>query len=209
MRRKTKLYSSWVLLVSIVMIFGYLTIWIDRNFTVYNSNFKVLRYSISGGEDFTFHKGRLLTVDNSPSEEKDSPVHMAKLHTVYKGSQTVGRIRTKLKHKFGLKFIGDSTVSTAIRTAGRRVFVLRYRGSFPFEELDDLRAVLTDDISISKELAVWKISVTDENTFTRGWTLPRLPTSNDSFRIDFRLKSADDPIASCKLGELYRQENGI
>jgi len=180
MSRKIRLYASGVLVVCIVIIIGYSALWIDRNVTVHNDKFKVLGYSISEG----------------------------KVHTVYEGSQTVGRIRAKLKHKIGLKFIDESPASMAM-TPGLRVFLLRYKGAFPFEELDDLRAVLTNDKDIFKELVVMKMYALDESTFIRGFILPWLPTSNDSFRIDFKLKSADDPIASCRLGELYRHNHGI
>jgi hypothetical protein len=70
MRRKTKLYASWVLLVCIVMIIGYFALLIDRNVTVYDDNFKILYYSISKGTT----------------------------HTIYKGNQTVGRMRAILQH---------------------------------------------------------------------------------------------------------------
>jgi hypothetical protein len=180
MRSKTKLYASGVLLFCIVMVIGYFAIWTNRTVTVYDDNFKILYYRISKGTT----------------------------HTIYQGNQTVGRMRDKLKHQFGLKFIGDSHLSL-IKMCESRVFLLRYSGDFTFEELDGLRAVLTNDKNIFKELAVMKMYALDENTFIRGYLLPRLPTSNDSFRIDFKLKSADDPIVSCRVGELYRHNGGF
>jgi hypothetical protein len=175
MRRKTRLCASGMLLVCIVMIIGCFVLWPDRNVTVYDDNFKILDYSISKGTT----------------------------HTVYQGNQTVGRMRTKLKHQFGLKFIGDSPASL-IKLPESRAFLLRYRGIFSLEELDGLKAVLTNDKDISKELTCINMRAQVEQTFVRCYILPRLPTSNDSFRIDLRLKSADDPIASWRVGELYR-----
>jgi hypothetical protein len=178
MRLKTKIYALLVFAVAAVIVIGYFVLWTDRNFKVYNDNFKVLDYGISEG----------------------------KTHTVYKGNQTVGRIRARLKHKFGLKFIGESPASMAM-TPGVRVFLLIYKGDFPFEELDDLRAVLTNDKDIFKELAVMKMFALDESTFIRGCILPILPACDDSFRIDFKLKSSDNPIASCRAGKLYKHNN--
>ena len=159
-----------MLLVCIVMIIGCFVIWTDRSFSVYNDNFKILDYSTSEG----------------------------KVHTVYKGNQTVGRVRAKLKHQFGLRFIGESPASQAHTPGlpGFRVFLMRHRGEFPFEELDGLRAVLTNEKNIFKELTAMKMYALDENTFVRGYIVPWLPTSEDPFRIDIRLKTADDPIAS-------------
>jgi len=47
MNRKIRLYASGVLVVCIVMIIGYLVLWIDRNVTIHNDKFKVLRYANS------------------------------------------------------------------------------------------------------------------------------------------------------------------
>jgi len=162
------------------MIIGYLALWKDRYFTVHDDNFKIVDYSISEG----------------------------KVHTVYKGNQFVGRFRAKLKHQFGLKFMGESPASM-LGTPEIRVFLLRYRGDFPLEELDDLKAVLTNDKNIFLELGIAKFPSSDENLFVRGYIIPRHPTSNDSFRIDFKLKSSEEPIASCRVRKLYRHNNGI
>ena len=180
MRRKARLYIACVLVVCAVIVIGYFLLWTDRNVTVYDENFKIIYHGIS--------KGRA--------------------HTIYDGNQTVGRMRARLKNRFGVKFINESSASM-IGTPQIRVFLLRYRGDFPFEELDDLRAVLTNDKDIFKELAVAKMYALDERTFVRGCLLPVLPASNDSFRIDFRLKSADNTIASCRVGRLYRRNSGI
>jgi hypothetical protein len=172
------------------MIFGYLALWPDRNVTVYSEGFEVLDYSISEGVDSTVNK--------------------ANVHTFYRGNAAVGRVRAKLKHKFGLKFIRESPTYMAFTpSGGLRIFLLHYRGEFPFEELDDLRAVLTNGKEIFIELGAMKINALDENTLMRGYLLPVLPASDDSFRIDFKLKSADDPIASCRLGRLYRRNSDI
>ena len=98
-----------------------------------------------------------------------------------------------------------------------RVFFLRYRGDFSFEQLDRLKAVLTNDKNISEELACihmilqsTRINVSPgEHTFAKGYVLPWLPTSNDAFRIDFRLKASDDPIASCRVGKLYKHNKVV
>jgi len=186
---RSRLYASCVLLVCGVIVIGYFVLWGDRNFTVYNDNFKVLDYGISEGEDQTVNRG--------------------KVHKFYQGNATVGRVRAKLKHKFGLKFIRESPTYMAFTpSGGLRIFLLHYRGEFPFEELDDLRAVLTNGKEIFIELGAMKINALDENTLMRGYLLPVLPASNDSFRIDFKLKSADDPIASCRVGRLYRRNVG-
>ncbi|UCE46604.1 MAG: hypothetical protein JSW47_13395 [Phycisphaerales bacterium] len=181
MKRKAKLYASWLFLVCILIIVGYFALCTDRNLTVYDDNFKILNCTISTGTS----------------------------HIIYSGNQTVGRIRAMLRHRFGLKFISLPPVPSMIRARKSRAFILRYEGDFPFEELDGLRAVLTNDKNISKELTGINMAAKAEQTFVRCYILPALPTSYDSFRIDLRLKSADDPIASWRVGQLYRRNRGI
>jgi hypothetical protein len=107
-----------------------------------------------------------------------------------------------------MKFI-DQPWKAVIGGTESHALLLRYEGDFPFEELEDLRAVLTNDKNISKELTGINMATTADRTFARGYILPWLSTSEDSFRIELRLKSADDPIASCRVGKLYRHNNGI
>ncbi len=179
-KRKTRLYLSGVLLVCIVMVVGYFTLWRGRNFTVYDDKFKMLEYCISEGTT----------------------------HTIYEGNQTVGCLRAGLRNRFGLKFVGPS--STAMLNSPRnRVLLLRYRGDFPSQELDDLRATLANGKDISIELAGMSVRLPSEQAYTRCYILTRLPTSDDSFRIDFRLKSANDPVASLRVGKLYKHDIDI
>jgi hypothetical protein len=180
MRRKIKLYASWMLLVCIVMIVGYFVLWKDRNLKVYDDNFKILHYSISRGT----------------------------IHTMYQGNQTVGRIRDMLRQRFGMKFIGQSNAAMIHAPEGRAL-LLRYEGDFPIEELEDLRAVLRNDKNISKKLMGINMTAPNERTFVRGYLLPWLSMSEDSFRIELRLKSADDPIACWNVGKLYRHNRRV
>ena len=179
MRCKAKLYASGVLLVCIVTIIGYFALWTNRNLTVYDDNFKILDYSISKGTT----------------------------HMVYHGNQTVGRIRAMLRQRFGMKFI-DQPHATVIRAPEGRALLLRYEGDFPFEELEGLRAVLTNYKNISKDLMGINMAPPAERTFIRGYLLPGLSMSEDSFRIELMLKSADDPIACWSVGKLYRHNRG-
>jgi hypothetical protein len=183
MSRKTKLYALWAFLVCIVMIFGYLAIWTDRNFTVYNGDFKILNYGVFEVKAGTANKG--------------------KVRTFYEGNQTVGRIRAKLKQRFGLKFIRESRkYVTTMPVRGGRTFFLRFRVEGPFEEVYFIRAVLTDGKKHHEELPGTIMNAGEEDTFVGVYCLPRLPMSNDSLRIDFKLESSDDPIATWRLGKL-------
>jgi hypothetical protein len=178
MRRKTLLYISGVLVVSIVTITGYFAFWTDRNVTVYDNRFKVLEYVISRGTT----------------------------HTIYIGNQTVGRMRAMLKKRLGLKFIN---LPPTVMTIGpgnfeSLVFFMFYEGDFPFKELNGLRAVLTNDKNICKELSGGNLFIQSEQIFSGCYFLPALPASDDSFRIEFKLYSGGDPIASIRVGKIYR-----
>jgi len=175
MRRKTVLYASGVLVVCIVIITGYLVFLMDKNVTVYDDNFKILDYIISTGTT----------------------------HTLYDGNQTVGRAKDILKNRLGLSFINLPT-TTVMKTPKIRAFLVRYEGDFPYEELNGLTAVLTNGKNISKELPGGNMAAPDETTFVGSYIIPVLPASDDSFRIDLRLKSADVPVASFRVGKLYR-----
>lgn len=182
MRRKTKRYAPWVLLVCIAMIIGYFALWTDREVTVYSDKFRILDYRLSYGTT----------------------------HTIYCGNQTVGSMRAMLRDRLRLKFIRLSPAAVMVMEGPKsRAFLLRYTGDFPSEELKGLRAVLTNDKDISKELVGINMPFQADQTFVGWYILPVLPTSEDSFRIDLRLKSADDPIASWRAGKLYKHNRGI
>ena len=181
MKRKTKLYGSGVLVACIVVtIVGYFALWADRGFTVYDDRFNILDYGISAGM----------------------------IHTMYHGNQTAGRMRATLRDRFGLKFV-DLPPAVRIVSPRSRTFLLRYTGDFPFDELKDLRVTLTNDKGISKELVGWNVPDQTKQTFVGGCIIPGLPVSEDSFRIELRLKSSHDPIASWRVGKLYRNNKRI
>ncbi len=179
MRHKTKAYASGLLILCIVMSIGYFAPLTNRNVTVHDNGFEIL--------DCFFSKG---------------------MTPIYRGNQTVGRMRAKLNRQLGLKFIG---LSQAIMTGTPEihVVVLRYKGDFPFEELDGLRAVLTNGKNISKELPGVNVPRQAEQMLVGLYILPKLPTSDDSFRIDFKLKSTGDPIASWRVGKLYQRNKEL
>jgi len=162
------------------MVIGYFALWADRNLTVYDDKFKILDYSISIGKN----------------------------HTMYQGNQTAGRIRTTLRDRFGLKFIDPPSLAV-IRAPECRVRLLRYTGDFPFDELDGLKAILTNGKEICKELIGVNMATPGEQAFVRGYILPWLSENNDSLRIELKLKSADDPVACLSLGKLYRRHRRI
>jgi hypothetical protein len=178
MRRKTLLYISGVLVVCIVIITCYFAFRPDKNITVCDDRFKVLDYVMSRGTT----------------------------HSIYMGNQTAGRIRAMLKNRLGLKFIN---LPPAVMTIGpgnfeSLVFFIFYEGDFPFKELNGLRAVLTNDKDIYKELGGGNLFIQPEQTFSGCYFLPVLPASDDSFRIEFKLYSPGEPIASIRLGKIYR-----
>lgn len=174
MRRKNILYASGVVVVFVVIIAGYFAFLMDK-VTVYDDNFKILDYMISTGTT----------------------------HTLYDGNQTVGRAKDILKNRLGLSFINLPPVYV-MRTPKIRAFLVRYEGDFPYEELNGLTAVLTNGKNISKELPGGNMAAPGETTFVGSYIIPVLPASDDSFRIDLRLKSADVPVASFRVGRLYR-----
>ena len=179
MRRKNILYASGVFFVCIVMMIGYFAFLTDKNVTVYDDNFKILDYIISTGTT----------------------------HTIYNGNQTVGRVRAILKNRLGLNFI-NLPPAAVMKTPKIRAFLVRYEVYFPLEELDGLTAVLTNGKNISKELPGGNMPFPAEPTFVGYYIIPALPMSDDSFRIDLRLKSADDPVASFRVGKIYRHNRG-
>jgi len=121
----------------------------------------------------------------------------------YHGNPTVGRVRAKLRNEFGLKFIGLSSTALDIGIGGPggRLAFVRYKGNFPVEELDGLKAVLTNGKNISTELDGYGARVQDQG-FIRCYHLPSRMRSDYPIRIDFKLKSANEPIASWRVGEL-------
>lgn len=175
MRRKTILYASGVLVVCIVMTTVYFAFLTDKNVTVYDDNFKILDYIISTGTT----------------------------HTIYDVNQTVGRVKSILKNRLCLSFI-NLPPAYVMRTPKIRSFLVRYEGDLPYEDLNGLTAVLTNGKNISKELAGGNMAAPNEPTFVGSYIIPILPASEDSFRIDLRLKSADVPVASFRVGKLYR-----
>ena len=178
MRRKTILYASVAPVVCIVIIIGYFAFWAEKNVTVYDENFKIVEYIISRGTT----------------------------HTIYNGNQTVGRMRAMLKNRLGLKFINlpPAAMTKGPGSLESLVFLMFYEGDFPFKELNGLTAVLTNDKNISKELPGVNMFAQSEQTFVGCYMFPALPASDDSFRIELRLKSADDPVASVRVGKLYK-----
>ena len=180
MKRKTTIYGSGVLLACVVMIVGGFALWTDRDLTIYDDRFKILDYDISAGTD----------------------------HTMYFGNQTVGRVRDTMRNRLGFKFV-DPSPFAMLSSSRSRMFLLRYTGDFPLEELKDLKVTLTNDKDFSKELVGLSAPDQAKQIFVGGYLLPGLPTSEDSFRIELRLKSADDPIASWRVGKLYRHNKGI
>ena len=183
MRRKTILYASGLLVVCIVTILGCFAFYMDKNVTVYDDRFKILDYLISRG----------------------------KTHTIYKGNQTVGRVRAMLNNRLGLKFINipPSAMTKGPGNIESMVFFMFYEGDFPFKELNGLTAVLTNEKDICKELPGGNMFIQAEQTFSGCYFLPALPASNDSFRIELRLNCSDDPIASLRVGKLYKHDKGI
>ncbi|MHC4144783.1 MAG: hypothetical protein ACYSUD_08390 [Planctomycetota bacterium] len=118
-------------------------------------------------------------------------------------------MRLKLQLQYGLKFWRGPALLCVAEGPESLVFLVRYKGDFPFEELDGLRAVLTNDKNISKELPGLPMREQARQTFIACYTLPKPPTSDDSFRIDFRLKCADDLIASWRVGKLNKHNKGL
>ena len=168
----------------ISLIIGYTRPWKDRQFSVYDNRFKILDYSISRGTS----------------------------HSCYDGNPILGRMRAKL----GLrrqKFQDGGATTIGVHTPDESIaFILRYEGDFPFGELDGLRAVLTNDNNFSRELKSINMRVSwrpdgsqlvtqCKQPFIRCYILHEILASDDSFRIDFRLKSAADPIASWRVGD--------
>ena len=181
MRRKTKVCASGLALVCIVMIVGYFAVWADRNVSVYDDNFKILECSISRG----------------------------KSHAFYSGSQTVGCIRDKLSNQFGLKFLGPSSIMRMTMTSDALVFFVRYKGDFPFEELDALQAVLTNGKDIFEQLPGPKNYDQTRRTFTRFYMTDKLRASDEPLRIDFYLNfDYDKPVATWRVGELLKHNKG-
>ena len=133
----------------------------------------------------------------------DYEISFGATHTMYFGNQTAGRVRAVLKNRLGFKSVEPSSVAM-ICSQRSPAFLLRYTGDFPFDELKNLRVTLTNDKDISKELAGGSMPDQTKQTFIGIYDLPWLPASEDSFRIELRLKSADDPIASWEVGRLYR-----
>ena len=182
MRRKTILYVLMALVVCIVIITCYFTFRPDKNITVYDDRFKVLDYVISRGTT----------------------------HTIYMGNQTAGRIRTMLKKRLGLKFINAPPAVMSIGPGNFEslVFFMFYEGDFPFKELNGLRAVLTNDKDICKELGGGNLFIQPEQRFSGCYFLPVLPANDDSFRIELKLYSPGEPVVSIRLGKLYRHYRG-
>lgn len=88
--------------------------------------------------------------------------------------------------------------------------ILRYKGDFPNEDLDGLAAVLTDggDIFVHQE----GTSEYDEamKVFTGQFVFPQVPMNSKPLRIDFYLNSEyEKPIASWRIGKLYRHNTGL
>jgi len=183
MRRKTILYASGVLIVGIVTITGYFAFWTDQNVTVYDDRFKILEYVMSRGTT----------------------------HTIYYGNQTAGRIRAMLKDRLGLKFINIPAAAATIgpKNLETRELLVLYEGDFSFKELNGLTAVLTNDKNIYKELPGGNMFIQADQIFFGGYMLPALPLSDDSFRIELRLYSSGDPIASFRVGKLYKHYKGV
>jgi hypothetical protein len=157
------------------MIVAYFTLWTDRKLTLYDDNFKILDYSITRGSR----------------------------HTIYHGNQNLGRTKDMLRKRLGFKFINQPHMSVIAAPEGHAL-LLRYEGDFPFEELMELRAVLTNDKNISKELFGINMAFSTKQIFIKGFLLPGLPESEDSFRIELKLESADDPVACLNIGKLYK-----
>ena len=175
MRRKTKLYASGLLVVFIALVVGYFVLWRDTSVTVYNDNFKIIDYSMSVGS----------------------------IHAFYNGNQAIGRFKARLKSLFGLKSIKLSRL--VITGEEGFVLLMNYTGDLSFEELDGLTAVLRNDNDFFKQMQGTNKYDRDRQIFTGCFTLPKVPESDDSLRIDFYLSSEyDEPVASLKVGDLSK-----
>ncbi len=147
-----------------------------RDVTVYDSRFRILDHCISLGTN----------------------------HTIYNGSQIEGRIRATAKYKFGLKVNDLSSVSVGLDKP-HLAFLIRYMGDLPFEELDGLKAQLTNDKDISIDLGMGvKRYDQQKNTFIRCYGLPDIPTSDDSLIVNFRIASSNKPVATWNAGSLSK-----
>ena len=182
MKCSSKTWVLALLLVCLVMIIAYFAFWADSDIAVYDENFKMLDYSISRGGG---------------------------AHIFYQGNQTLARTRLKLHLQYGLNLWRSPVLLCVADGPESLVLLVRYEGDFPFEQLNGLRATLTNGKDVSKELKGLPMREHGRETYIVYYTLPRPPTSDDSFRIDFRLKSADDPIASWRVGKLNKHNKEI
>ena len=177
MKHSPILYVSGVLTIFALLIAGFVVFRSDHAITVFDNRIKILDHSISWG---TYHE-------------------------IYHGNPALGRAKAKLKYQLGLKFIGP--VADAVSTGQEEslAFILRYSGDFPFDELDGLKAVLTNDKNVSKELQNTNTRNRSNLAITKCYLLPPdLLTSDDNFRIDFRVKSVSKPIAAWHVGEFNK-----
>ena len=145
--------------------------------------------------DVTIYDGRFKILFNSVSQ--------GRIHTVHNGSQIEGRVRAKLNRLFGLKLAKLSPIVAGGGNDGL-AFLMRYAGDFPYEELHGLKALITNEKDISRDLGlgIWRYDQ-KKQTFIKCYGLSPVPTSQGPYRIILTLKSAQEPIAEWRVGELY------
>lgn len=144
--------------------------------------------------DVTIYDDRFEIMFNSVSK--------GRRHTVYNGNQLLGHIRDKLSHQFSLSLPTLSPISVALDNE-HLALLIRYAGDFPYEELHGLRALLTNGKDFSRDLGlgVWRYDK-DKRTFIKCYSLSATPTNQGPYRIVFALRSAKEPIAEWRVGDL-------
>lgn len=173
MKWTKKSYAASLLVVSILLLAGWLVRRSDSTVIVYDARFRVYDHRTS----------------------------KAKTHTIYSGNQTDGFLRTELKHRLGLNVEQVPSLQMGLGQESF-AFLVRYGGKFPFEELDGLRAVLTNDDDLHMELQGIRSYDRERETFIRCYALEYAPTNPGSYRLVLMLKSHDEPVAEWQLGEL-------
>ena len=174
MRRRTKVYISGLSVICLLLVVGYFAFWRDTNVTVYDDAFEIVDYRVSVARSTTF----------------------------YDGNQTLGRIKTRLKSAFGLKFIDPPR--TILRTGpGNLVLFVRYKGDLPFGEVGGLVAVLRNDEDFFEQMQGKNKYDGDRQTFTGCFIMSKVPQNDDSLRVDFYLSSEHEkPMATLRVGQL-------
>ncbi len=123
-------------------------------------------------------------------------------HVMYPGNQLEGQFKHWIDSKLGLGIGDPPLLQMSAPSPASRALLIHYRGEFPFDELDNLTALVRSEDGSSLMTVGSRFFDRDSKSFYKNFLVLGTPVAEASYTVEFTLPSREKPVATWFIGSL-------